>query len=184
MHIGLDFDGTIADVAWLKQRYILDRWDVQVDIAETGRRVALPILGDKRYEEMLLAVHQTELVLEMPPVNQAIEVIERFLTAYDVTVVTARLDEELGLAQDWLKLHGIGDIPIVHTKQQSKAPIWIDLNIKFHLDDTPEVLEDAPESMVPVLLNRPYNIDIANSFSVENVDNWIEFEEFVRNYPF
>jgi len=67
MHLGLDFDGTIADVAWLKQRYILDQWNIHVDIADTGRRVALPMLGDKHYEEMLFAVHQTELVLEIPP---------------------------------------------------------------------------------------------------------------------
>ena len=181
MHLGLDFDGTIADVAWLKQQYILDHWGMKVDIAETGRRVALPMLGDNRYAEMLLAVHQTELMLEMPPVDQAIEVIERLLLEYDITVVTARLDEELGFAQNWLELYGIGDISIVHTKQQSKVPTWIDLNIKFHLDDTPEVLENAPETMIPVLLNRPYNTGIALAPHIQNVDNWVAFEEMIRN---
>ena len=100
---------------------------------------------------------------------------------YDVTVITARLDEELEFAQHWLELYDIGDIPIVHTKQQSKAPTWINLNINFHLDDTPEVLEDAPETMVPILLNRPYNTDIKLAPSVQSVDNWIAFEKFVQN---
>lgn len=179
MRIGLDFDGTLMDIALAKQRYIKATWDIDVSIADTARAGALPVLGEERYLQMVVAVHRTEAMLETPPVAGALEVTERLLASHDVVVVTARLDEEVELAREWLRRRGLGGVEVVHTGWETKRGAWERLRTEVHLDDAPLVLMDHPEAMVPALLETPYNAALERCAVTRPVADWAAFERLV-----
>jgi len=179
MRIGLDFDGTIMDVALAKQRYMRETWGVEVSIADTARAGVLPILGEERYLQMVTAVHRTEAMLDTPPIPGALEVTPRLRDAHDVVVITARLDEEVELAREWLRMRGLGDVPVVHTAWETKRAAWEPHRTEVHLDDTPLVLTHHPDEMVPALLHTPYNATLERCAKTEAVEDWLAFEQLV-----
>ena len=179
MRIGLDFDGTIMDIALAKQRYIRETWGIELSIADTGRPGALPILGEERYLEMVAATHRTEAMLDTPPIAGALEVTSRLLGAHDVVIITARLDEEIGLAREWLRRHGLGDVPVVHTAWETKRAAWEAHRTEVHLDDTPFVLTHHTDDMVPALLHTPYNADLERCEKTQWIADWPAFERLV-----
>jgi hypothetical protein len=179
VRIGLDFDGTLMDVALAKQQYIKRTWDIDLTIAETGRAGALPVLGEERYLEMVVATHRTESMLETPPVPGALDVTGRLLASHEVVVITARLDEEIELAREWLRRHGLGEVEVVHTLGETKRGAWDRLGTEVHLDDTPRVLVHHPEAMVPALLHTPYNAALERCALTRSIADWLAFEQLV-----
>ncbi len=179
MRIGLDFDGTLMDVALAKQQYVKATWGIDLTIAETGRAGALPVLGEERYLEMVLATHRTEAMLETPPIPGALQVTERLVRAHEVVVITARLDEEIELAREWLRRHGLGGVEVVHTRSEAKRTAWDRFGTEVHLDDTPRVLLHHPDAMVPALLETPYNAAIERCAVTQSVEDWLAFERLV-----
>jgi len=179
VRIGLDFDGTLMDVALAKQQHIKQTWDIDLTIAETGRAGALPVLGEERYLEMVVATHRGELMLETPPIPGALEVTERLMVSHEVVVITARLDEEIELAREWLRRHGLGGVEVVHTAWQTKRAAWDRFGTEIHLDDTPMVLTHHPDEMVPALLETPYNAAIERCAVTRSVEDWLAFERLV-----
>lgn len=179
MRIGLDFDGTIMDIALAKQRYIKQTWDLDLAIADTGRAGALPVLGEDRYHEMVVATHRTDAMLETPPIPGAIGVTKRLLARHDVVVITARLDEEIELAREWLRRHGLGDLRCVHTGWETKRAAWDEHRTEVHLDDTPLVLTHHPDEMVPALLHTPYNATLDRCARTLSVEDWHAFDRLV-----
>jgi len=179
VRIGLDFDGTLMDIALAKQRYIQATWDIDLTIAETGRVGALPVLGEERYLEMVVATHRTEAMLDTPPVAGALDVTERLVRSHEVVVITARLDEEIELAREWLRRHGLGGVEVVHTGWETKRAAWDRFGTEIHLDDTPLVLTHHPAEMVPALLHTPYNAAIERCAKTRSVEDWLAFERLV-----
>ena len=181
MRIGLDFDGTIMDIALAKQRYIRETWGIELSIADTGRPGALPVLGEERYLEMVAATHRTEAMLDTPPIPGALEVTPRLLDAHDVVIITARLDEEIELACEWLRRHDLGDIPVVHTAWETKRAAWETHRTEVHLDDTPLVLTHHTDDMVPALLHTPYNANLERCEKTRWIADWLAFERLVTS---
>ena len=179
MRIGLDFDGTLMDIALAKQQYIKATWDIDLTIAETGRAGALPVLGEERYLEMVVAVHRTDVSLDAPPIPGALEVTERLIEAHDVVVITARLDEEIELAREWLRRYGLGGVEVVHTGWETKRAAWDRYATEVHLDDTPLVLTYHPDEMVPALLHTPYNAALERCTETQSIEDWLAFERLV-----
>jgi hypothetical protein len=179
VRIGLDFDGTLADIGATKQRFVRERWGILLEVADVGRSGALPVLGEERYVEMVEAVHGTDLVLDTAPVPGAIEVTRRLLDRYEVTLITARLDEEIELAREWLRLHGLGAMAMVHTSRGTKRDAWEAHRIDVHLDDTPSVLAEHPDAMVPALIAAPYNAALTRCLATRAVPDWLAFEALV-----
>lgn len=179
MRIGLDFDGTLMDIALAKQRYIKATWDIDLSIADTARPGALPVLGEERYLQMVVATHRTESMLDTSPVPGALDVTRRLLASHDVVIVTARLDEEVELAREWLRRHDLGGIEVVHTAWETKRGAWQRLRTEVHLDDAPLVLMDHPEAMVPALLHTPYNAALERCAMTRPVEDWPAFERLV-----
>lgn len=179
MRIGLDFDGTLMDIALAKQTYIKATWDIDLTIAETGRAGALPVLGEERYHQMVVATHRTEAMLDTPEVPGALDVTERLLASHDVVVITARLDEEIELAREWLRRRGLGGVRVVHTGWETKRAAWEEHRTEVHLDDTPLVLTHHPDAMVPALLHTPYNASLERCAATRSVEDWLTFERLV-----
>lgn len=179
MRVGLDFDGTIMDIALAKQRYVRDTWGIGLSIADTGRAGALPVLGEERYLEMVVATHRTEAMLDTPPIPGALEVAARLHAAHEVVIVTARLDEEIELAREWLGRRGLGDLPVVHTGWETKRAAWERHRTEVHLDDTPLVLTHHPDTMIPALLHTPYNATLERCRLTCPVEDWLAFEHLV-----
>ena len=179
MRVGLDFDGTLMDIALSKQRYIKATWDIDLSIADTARAGALPVLGEERYLQMVVAVHRTEAMLDTPPIPGALDVTGRLLASHHVVIVTARLDEEVELAREWLRRHDLGAVEVVHTAWETKRGAWERLGTEVHLDDAPLVLMDHPEGMVPALLHTPYNATQERCPLTRRMEDWLAFERLV-----
>jgi len=180
MRIGIDFDGTLADTGWAKQQYISETWGIHLEPWETMRTPAFEVLGEERYHEMVLAAHTTELVLRMPEIPGAIAAVARLAEQHDLFVITARRDEEIELARQWLADHRVPITQVIHTRWESKRASWETHGIDVHIDDLPSVLLDHPEAMTPVLLHSRYNEPLDHCERTVVVPDWPGFEELVR----
>lgn len=180
MRIGLDFDGTIADITWAKIRYARDAFAVELTPEQTSRPSGEPVLGRERYDDLVRAVHGSKLALEMPPMPGALDVIGRLAANHELVVVTARLDHEAALAREWLEMHDVPVDDLVHTSRGSKADACRALDIRIHLDDLPAVFADIDHGRtVPALIDTPYNRAQPRLDHVRVVEHWLAFESLV-----
>jgi 5'(3')-deoxyribonucleotidase len=180
MRIGLDFDGTIADITWAKIRYARDAFGVELLPEQTARATGIPVLGAERYEQLVDAVHGSDLSLQMPPMPGALEAIERLASTHELYIVTARTDPEAELARAWIEECGMYVDGFVHTVRGSKAAACLDLNVAVHLDDNPGVLADLGETL-PALIDAPYNRAQPRDSRVQVVEHWHAFEALVES---
>jgi uncharacterized HAD superfamily protein len=180
MRIGLDFDGTIADITWAKVRYAREAFGVDLAPEQTARPSAEPVLGRERYDDLVRVVHGSDLSLEMPPMPGALEVIDRLTVDHELIVVTARLDDEALLARQWLQAHEVPVSDLVHTARGSKADACRALDIRVHLDDLPRVFADIDHARtLPALIDTPYNRTQSRLAHVRVVEHWLAFEALV-----
>src|SRR5690349_11395418 len=94
MHIGLDFDGLIADGARLKSAVLKQRFGIDIPPSHCKRAIALQegLVSEEVYEKTLRIVYEDPAVHElMPPIPGAIETIHRWLAyGHRVLIITAR----------------------------------------------------------------------------------------------
>lgn len=180
LRIGLDFDGTIADITWAKQQYAREAFGVELPAEATWGAAGREVLGEERYAELVEAVHGTSLSVEMPPMPGAVETMRRLGEQHELYVVTARLDHEAELALEWLERHGLRVDGFFHTCRGSKAVHCIDLGLSVHLDDSPVVLEDLGDTL-PALIDAPYNRTLPRHERIRTVEHWRAFEALVES---
>ncbi len=178
LRIGLDFDGTIADITWAKLRYAREAFGVELPAEATWGATGRELLGEERYGELVEAVHGTSLSVEMPPMPGAVETMARLRQHHELYIVTARLDNEAELAHEWLERNGVEVDGFVHTARASKAGPCTELGIAVHLDDSPLVLADVGETL-PALIEAPYNRTQPRDPRVRMVEHWRAFEALV-----
>jgi 5'(3')-deoxyribonucleotidase len=180
LRIGLDFDGTIADITWAKLRYARETFGVEMAPEATWGTAGREVLGEERYAQLVEAVHGTSFSVEMPPMPGAVETMRRLREHHELYIVTARLDHEAELAHEWLERHGVQVDGFFHTCRTSKASHCLDLGLSVHLDDSPVVLEDLGDTL-PALIDAPYNRAQPRHERVRMVEHWRAFEVLVES---
>ena len=179
MRIGLDFDGTFADVITAKIAYAREYFDVELAPHETWREQAVQRVGPERYEAMLAELFATDRTLEIAPLPGAIEVSHRLAERHELVVVTARNDAERGPAEAWLRQHEVPIARFVHTSRAPKPPVCADLGIGVLLDDWANSFIDMREETVSALLDAPHNGHVDEPH-ITRVPDWHAFEALVR----
>lgn len=179
LRIGLDFDGTIADITWAKLRYAREAFGVDLPAEATWGAQGRDLLGDARYMELVVEAHGGELSLAMPPMPGAVEAIQRLGQEHELYIVTARLDDEAELAKAWLADHQLEVDGFVHTARASKAGPSVELGLDVLLDDSPLVLGELGDDTLPALIDTPYNRHVPRAPRIRVVQHWPEFEALV-----
>ena len=175
MRIGIDFDGTIADTTATKIRYALEVFGESITPVETFGLAGRGRLGDQRYVEMVQAAHQG-WTHQAPPMPGALEAMRRLAVAHDLYVVTARNEDEVGPARQWLREFAVPAVEIVHTAGASKVDACRDLDVALMLDDLPTVLGELVGAGIEgALLETPYNRDLERHERLYLVPSWDHF---------
>ncbi len=179
MRIALDFDGVIHDITAVKQRYAQAAHGLDLGRADVWRPLVLNHLSEAEHQDLVTAAHTTPLADASEAVHGALEGIEQLARSHDLYVITARNDDEIPFARDWLRRLGVPLRQIRHTRRSSKLDYCLALDITLLLDDLPYVLRGLEGSPVhPVLLQTPYNSDEALPAPASAVPDWPAFVEF------
>ncbi|HWO97774.1 MAG TPA: 5'(3')-deoxyribonucleotidase [Bacillus sp. (in: firmicutes)] len=113
------------------------------------------------------------LFLGLNPLPNAIEVLERLHTKYDILIVTSSVSTAFVEKEMWVEKHlpFIGKYNLVFSHRKN----MIVGDLLF--DDAPHNLtEFASTGRVAVAMDYSYNRDI----NVPRVKGWLEFEEFLK----
>ncbi len=177
LRIGVDFDGTIADSSPQKIAFAIEMFRMELRPEDCGRPQGVAVLGADRYDTMIRSIYGTDLTLQMEPMAGAVEVLKRMCHKHEVTVLTARYDNELTFVRQWLALWNLDNIPAVNVNERSKVEMAQKLRLDIFLDDTVGVARQlAVEGRHVYLLNRPYTVHADVSEPVQVVDSWYDFE--------
>ena len=151
LHIGIDFDGVLADHRQHKLRlanehgFVLDAW-------QTNSNVMRNFLSPEAYESVRTVLYG-DLTLEAPPVAGALEALARL--PGELYVITARRRPSAP-ALAWMKKHGVAErIPPDRVRfcgnKESKNAACLELGIDLFIDDQLSLLEILPQSVTKVL---------------------------------
>ena len=178
MRIALDFDGVIHDITAVKRRHAREFHGLDLGPADVWRPSVLDHLNEEQHQELVRIAHTTALQGPEHALLGALEGITELAREHDLYVVTARNDDEVVFARDWLRAQGVPLRQIRHTRRQSKLDYCLALGVSVLLDDLPYVLRDiAGTSVQPVLLETAYNRTQELPGGVETVADWPAFIE-------
>lgn len=113
------------------------------------------------------------LFLQLNPLPNAIEVIERLHKQYDVLIVTSSVSNAFSEKEAWVEKH----LPFIgkHNLIFSHRKDMIVGDLLF--DDAPHnLMEFSSTGRLAVAMDYPYNQEI----NVPRVKNWLEFEAFLK----
>jgi hypothetical protein len=180
MHLGIDFDGTITDVAALQRAYVARRWGIELEPHQVMRGGAAPVIGEDRYNTMGRWMWGP-LTAFTPPHEDALSILGGLANEHDVTVVTARHAHEAAFARRWLASRGLG-VRLVNTSRAPKAAICAALGIDLLLDD--DIVHHHPglddAGTIPVLFEQAHHHDLVRPDGLRSVGSWREFASLVE----
>jgi 5'-nucleotidase len=171
----IDMDSVICDLMteW-HRRYNLDyNDDLAVHRLECWKseKYVKPECGTKVYDYL----DEPGLFLHLQPYANAIHVLERLHTKYEILVVTssrtyAFTEKELWVER-YLPFIGRKNLIFTHRKEMIRGDLLF--------DDAPHNLKGFQATgRVAVAMDYPYNRDVA----VHRVTDWLEFEQWIYEY--
>lgn len=185
MHIGLDFDGVIADTFPLKAKYAKELFGVDLDPAysKEWHVVEKGLLTKEQYRSLAEFVCKTETGLEMPPVEDALETLKKLLEeGHTFKVITSRDEEEAAIAKKWCGIQGLS-IPI-HSVGYGISKAEAVADVVCYIDDDYEKLLPLKEvGPTLFLLTAPHNTETSLDTFVTRADSWNAFYEHIQKLP-
>ncbi len=188
MTIGVDIDDTLAKTT----EYLLDKalkYDKEIVHGKglVYPEKEIPRCFDWNQEEIEGFFQQVlnPNVLEIPPMDEAKEVISKLRTeGHKIIIISARntlqLEDPQGSTEQWLKNHEI-TVDKVITGARYKSPVLEDEKADMLIDDSVgQCTFVADNNKIPVILfaNRTNNIQHAG---VVRLTCWKEIYEYVHN---
>jgi 5'(3')-deoxyribonucleotidase len=178
MRIGIDFDGTFADVVTAKIAFARELFGIELPPDRTWPRDAVPLIGEERYRRLEGELYSTGRTLDIPPIEGAIEVAQRLAESHELFVLTARTDAERGPAEAWVRQHELPISRFVHTNRGPKPPVCLELQIDVLLDDWEHSFVDMRAETRAVLLDQPHNRHVDEPH-ITRVESWHAFEGLI-----
>jgi 5'-nucleotidase len=169
----IDMDSVICDLMteW-HRRYNRDYHDnLTVDQLKCWRseNYVKPECGVKIYDYL----DEPGLFLNLKPLPNAIEVLDRLHNQYDILIATSSVSNAFSEKEKWVEKHlpFIGKYNLVFSHRKN----MISGDLLF--DDAPHNLKAfSSTGRIAVAMDYPYNQDI----NVPRVRNWLEFEDFLK----
>jgi uncharacterized HAD superfamily protein len=177
MRIGIDFDGTIADITTAAILYGREHWGVELRPEQTWGASGIEVVGGReRYDQMFRDLHTTPLGLEVPPMPGALDVLSRLAEEHEIHVVTARNEDEGEWARRWLERHGLTVAGVCCTSRAPKLDACRELRLSVLFDDFVDNFKHLGPSTAAALLDAPYNRDLQREPHIRLVEHWHAFE--------
>ncbi len=190
--VAVDIDDVLAlsvdkFIEWSNARFgtnikfddYVEDWSLLWNISqtETTKRV------NKMYKEGLPARYSH--------VSEAVEVLNKLKTDYELIIATARRSAEHQITRDWIEKHypavfknvhfaGIWDEITEHSPKKTKARLCRELGVDYLIDDQIKHCLGASGVGVKALLygDYPWNRDVTLPKHIERVLNWKEIEDY------
>ncbi|MBT3379992.1 MAG: hypothetical protein HN742_12205 [Lentisphaerae bacterium] len=137
MVIAIDYDGTIADTSHEKVKWIEANLGVSVSPWECSRTECVPIIGLEAYERMGNAVYEQASTLQADEISGALGTLRLLSKRAALHVVTARTEERIPYAREWLANQGALDcFAGIHSSSgSSKAVVCSAIGADVLIDD-------------------------------------------------
>ncbi|KEO81657.1 5' nucleotidase, NT5C type [Tumebacillus flagellatus] len=169
----IDMDSVICDLMteW-HRRYNAD-YDDDLSVAKLGcwktEKYVKPECGMKVYNYL----DEPGLFLNLSPLPQALDVLERLQKSYDILLVTSSRTHAYTEKEQWVEKHlpflGKQNLIFAHRKDMIRGDLLF--------DDAPHnLLAFQASGRDAVAMDYPYNRDV----EVPRVSSWLEFEAFLH----
>ncbi len=129
------------------------------------------------YEEKGNEMHASAII--QPHVK---ETIIKWLPKHHVDIVTARLKEKEYITVEWMKKHGLSEVPLHSLGSSKKLEISKELNCDVFIEDHPEEsIRLAENGIFVLLMDNPYNKHLQHE-NMKRVFNWYEIEHIIEDW--
>ncbi len=109
--IGIDFDGTTADVNAVKSRWIESELGLLMEPWECNRTHCVPAIGEETYERMAGVVYEEASLMATPEITGFTDAIAGLRERdFELHLVSARPDDLLLVAKQWLRGKDLVDL--------------------------------------------------------------------------
>ena len=184
MKIGLDFDGVISNCGKLKAETAKRLYGVDIPIGRFRKELIVKdgIITLEQYRNIQAQIYGTlESGLLMEPVPGVLEFLPRLQQeGHDLRIITARKENELYIAKEWMGLKGIDSIPataVGNRVPKTEACRGLDVYIDDLLKKLKPLIGTVPHLF---LFSWAYNKDIAEGDVAKRVESWAHFYEEIR----
>ena len=148
-------------------------------------------LSDKEYEYFFKLVHEPEIILELEPIENSINVLNKWVDhGYEISVITGRLTSTYDSSLEWLKKNSIPFDSFIMVDKYSR-PV-VDKNIAISLERFSEMefllcIEDSVDMACfisrkmngnVILFDRPWNRNGTLISGIQRCRTWEEIENF------
>lgn len=184
--LALDFDGTIADTNTIKSILIQEKFGLTIPPWQCDYTLCVPQIGEEAYREISNVVYEEESTLATPPLDSAVETIQKLAEKFDLYLLTARPERRLVFARQWLVNHDLeqcfqgllssrlpdgGFILKLEICQENQLDLLID-------DDSRHLTIPGYKNILRLLMKDGYRNDLNIPKEVIIINNWLMFYEF------
>lgn len=185
--IAIDLDDVIAEYVPTLTKFYNKIYGTQLDHNSIKTWELKDYYEHTRTDEetralMTLFAHNPDF-LSMPPVPGAIESIHRLEPDYELHVITARASRSIDATYNWMKEHGISNIPVWFNKDKGK--MCEQLGIDLMIDDGVHNLDrvaDTSKLTSTLLFDQPWNRKNNYVRGHERAKDWDEVNKIIRSY--
>lgn len=182
--IAIDYDGVVADTNRVKSQWIGTHLDIEIPPSLCNRSDCVPLIGESSYERMAAEVYERDATLAAPAVKGAKRALEMLADRWRLLLVTARTQERLSYAAQWLAKHQLHHLfaDLRSSEGTRKTDIALGVGAAVLVDDDIRHLKSTPSGSPRLILFSPgvvREIDATDGILV--ADSWDEVVELVSH---
>ena len=175
--IAVDMDGVIVE----QVQPVLQKLKKEIGIDLTKSDITdweYPLKGTNIKIEIIRAQREKEFVLQMPPMEYAIEALRILSERFDIVIATSRESSIDSWSQEWLNKHGVPYREFVNTGSQGKALPNADIIIDDYVGNIEAFIRKGPPGRQAILFAQPWNhdtrmiADLLTSGKVRTAHSW------------
>ena len=159
--IAVDMDGVIVE----QVQPVLQKLKKEIGIDLTKSDITdweYPFKGTNIKIEIIKAQREKEFVLQMPPMEYAIEALRILSEKFDIVITTSREGSTDPWSQEWLNKHGVHYRKFVNTSSQGKTLANADIIVDDYIENIEAFIRKGPPDRQAILFAQPWNHDTRN----------------------
>lgn len=175
--IAVDMDGVIVE----QVQPVLQKLKKEISIDLTKSDIAdweYPFQGTNIKTEIIRAEREREFVLQMPPMDYAMEALRILSEKFNVVIATSRERCTDSWSKEWLNKHGVLYHSFVNTGSQGKILADADIIIDDYIENIQAFIGKGPQGRQAILFAQPWNhdtrtiADLLKSGKVRVANSW------------